>query len=155
PMQAHPPMPARVYAQPRFAPTVTQEMRMRAGMQAPPQMLTETPRTGAVRRSQPQAEPGSSERILRLATDSVVLVALAGGLLLMALLGGLSFGLRLFALIGLSAVPLIGIIAYVLWLDRWKPQPKILLGICLLWGAVAAVILTLVFSLFSDIALYM
>ena len=155
PMQWQPPVPARVYAQPRFAPTVTQEMRMRAGMQAPPQMVTETPWTGAVRQSQPQTEPGSTENIIRLAIGIVVLVALFGGLLLMALLGGLSFGLRLFALIGLSAVPLIGIIAYVLWLDRWKPQPKILLGICLLWGAVAAVILTLVFSLFSDIALYM
>src|SRR5699024_12664453 len=71
------------------------------------------------------------------------------------LMARVCFGLRLFAFIGLSAVPLIGIIAYVLWLDRWKPQPKILLGICLLWSAVAAVILTLVFSLFSDIALYM
>src|SRR5699024_2257859 len=100
-----PPVPARVYAQPRFAPTVTQEMRMRAGMQAPPQMLTETPWTGAVRQSQPQTEPGSTENIIRLAIGIVVLVALFGGLLLMALLGGLSFGLRLFALIGLSAVP--------------------------------------------------
>src|SRR5699024_6162972 len=140
PMQWQRRVPARVYAQPRFAPTVTQAMRMRAGMQAPPQMVTETPWTGAVRQSQPQTEPGSTENIIRLAIGIVVLVALFGGLLLMALLGGLSFGLRLFALIGLSAVPLIGIIAYVLWLDRWKPQPKILLGICLLWGAVAAVI---------------
>src|SRR5699024_1504187 len=114
PMQRQPPVPARVYAQPRFAPTVTQEMRMRAGMQAPPQMVTETPWTGAVRQSQPQTEPGSTENIIRLAIGIVVLVALFGGLLLMALLGGLSFGLRLFALIGLSAVPLIGIIAYVL-----------------------------------------
>src|SRR5699024_7912745 len=155
PRRCQPPVPARVYARPRFVPPVTQAQRMRAGMQAPPQMVTETPWTGAVRQSQPQTEPGSTENIIRLAIGIVVLVALFGGLLLMALLGGLSFGLRLFALIGLSAVPLIGIIAYVLWLDRWKPQPKILLGICLLWGAVAAVILTLVFSLFSDIALYM
>src|SRR5699024_1126767 len=144
-----------VYAPPRFAPTVTQAMRMRAGMQAPPQMVTETPWSPAARQSRPHAGPGSTGHIIRLAMRIVVHRALFGRVLLMSLLGGLSFRLRLFALIGLSAVPLIGIIAYVLWLDRWKPQPKILLGICLLWGAVTAVILTLVFSLFSDIALYM
>src|SRR5699024_6089089 len=91
PMQWQPPVPARVYAQPRFAPTVTQEVRMRAGLQPPPQMVTETPWTGAVRQSQPQTEPGSTENIIRLAIGIVVLVALFGGLLLMALLGGLSF----------------------------------------------------------------
>ncbi|WP_246490613.1 PrsW family intramembrane metalloprotease [Brevibacterium oceani] len=160
PMQMQPPMQpppaqARVYAQPRFAPTVTQEMRIRAGMQAPQQVVTETPWTGAVRQNQPPTEPDSTGNIVRLVAAILVLFVLVVGLILLAIAGGLSFGVRLFALIGLSAIPLVGIVAYVLWLDRWKPQPKLLLGICLLWGAVAAVILTLVFSFFTDLALYM
>lgn len=153
PVMYAPPVQARVYAQPRFAPTVTQEMRIRAGMQAPQQVVTDTPWTGAVRKAQPGTEPESTGNIVRLVAAILVLVGLVFGLIILAVLGGLSFGVRLFALIGLSAVPLIGIIAYVLWLDRWRPQPKLLLGICLLWGAVAAVILTLVFSIAGEIAL--
>lgn len=155
PMPGRPPVQARVYAQPRFAPTVTQEMRVRAGMQAPQQVVTETPWTGAVRKAQPETAPDSTGNIIRLVAAVLVLGILLVGLGGLALLGGLSFGARLFALIGLSAIPLVGIISYVLWLDRWKPQPKLILGICLLWGAVAAVILTLGFSLVGDIALYL
>ena len=154
-MYAPPPAQARVYAQPRFAPTVTQEMRIRAGMQAPQQVVTDTPWTGAVRKTQPETEPDSTGNIVRLVAAILVLVGLVIGLALLALLGGLSFGVRLFGLIGLAAIPLLGIIAYVLWLDRWRPQPKLLLGICLLWGAVASVILTLGFSLVGEVALYM
>ena len=154
-MYAPPPAQARVYAQPRFAPTVTQEMRIRAGMQAPQQIVTDTPWTGAVRKAQPEAAPDSTGNIVRLVAAILVLVGLVVGLILLAVVGGLSFGVRLFALIGLAAIPLVGIIAYVLWLDRWRPQPKLLLGICLLWGAVASVILTLGFSLVGDIALYL
>ncbi|MGO3054748.1 MAG: PrsW family intramembrane metalloprotease, partial [Brevibacterium aurantiacum] len=144
PMQGQPPMQRRTYEQARFAPTVTQEMRVRAHMQAPQQVVSETPWTGAVRQSQPEEEPGATANIIRLVIAILAVVGLFVGLLLLALIGGLSFGVRLFALVALSALPLIGIIAYVLWLDRWKPQPKIILGLCLLWGAVAAVILTLV-----------
>ncbi|GAA1537370.1 PrsW family intramembrane metalloprotease [Brevibacterium picturae] len=147
-------MQQRVYEQARFAPTVTQEMRVRARMQAPQQRVSDTPWTGAVRQSQPVEEPGSTANIIRLAIAIVAVVGLTIGLAVLALVGSLSFGVRLFALIALSAIPLIGIIAYVLWLDRWKPQPKIVLGLCLLWGGVAAVILTLVFSLVSQVALY-
>ncbi|WP_231939474.1 PrsW family intramembrane metalloprotease [Brevibacterium siliguriense] len=152
-MYAPPPAQVRVYAQPRFAPTVTQEMRIRAGMQAPQQVVTDTPWTGAVRKAQPKTQPDSTGNIVRLVAAILVLIGLVVGLALLALVGGLSFGVRLFALIGLSAIPLLGIIAYVLWLDRWRPQPKLLLGICLLWGAVAAVILTLAFSIAGEIAL--
>ncbi|MGO2036074.1 MAG: PrsW family glutamic-type intramembrane protease [Brevibacterium sp.] len=156
PQMYAPPMQPRVYEQPRFAPTVTQEMRIRAGVQAPQQMVTETPWTGAVRQSRPVEEaPDSTGNIIRLVLAIVVLVALVGGLLILALLGGIALGLRIFALIGLSAIPLIGIITYVLWLDRWKPQPKLLLGICLLWGAVASVTLTLLLGFVGDIALYL
>jgi hypothetical protein len=65
-MYAPPPAQARVYAQPRFAPTVTQEMRIRAGMQAPQQVVTDTPWTGAVRKAQPEAAPDSTGNIVRL-----------------------------------------------------------------------------------------
>ena len=153
-MQGQPPMQQRVYEQARFAPTVTQEMRVRARMQAPQQRVSDTPWTGAVRQSQPVEEPGSTANIIRLAIAIVVVVGLTIGLAVLALLGSLNFGVRLFALIALSAIPLIGIIAYVLWLDRWKPQPKIILGLCLLWGGVAAVTLTLLVSLISRIVLF-
>lgn len=147
-------MQRRVYEQARFAPTVTQEMRVRAHMQVPQQMVSETPWTGAVRQSQPEEEPESTANVVRLVIAILAVVGLFVGLLLLALLGGLNFGLKLFVLVPLSAIPLIGIIAYVLWLDRWKPQPKIILGLCLLWGAVAAVILTLFVTLVGQVALY-
>ncbi|WP_245940812.1 MULTISPECIES: PrsW family intramembrane metalloprotease [Brevibacterium] len=157
-MPAHPGMPGpmqpRVYEQARFAPTVTQEMRVRAAVQTPQRMVSDTPWTGAVRQSQPAEEPGSTGNIVRLVIAILAVCGLTLGLLLLALLGGLSFGVRLFALIGLSAIPLAGIILYVLWLDRWKPQPRILLALCLLWGGVASVILTLFVSLIGEVALY-
>ncbi|GAA1870067.1 hypothetical protein GCM10009813_33270 [Brevibacterium marinum] len=153
-MQNQPPMPQRVYAQPRFAPTVTQEMRVRAHMQAPQQRVSETPWTGAVRQSQTEESPESTANTMRLIFAILAVAVLTCGLLLLALFGGLSFGLRLFALVALAAIPLVGIVAYVLWLDRWRPQPKLILGLCLLWGGVAAVILTLFVSLASQIALY-
>ncbi|MDN6528924.1 MAG: PrsW family intramembrane metalloprotease [Brevibacterium sp.] len=153
-MQGQPPMQQRVYEQARFAPTVTQEMRVRARVQAPQQMVSDTPWTGAVRQSQPEEGPGSTANIVRLVIAILAVVGLTVGLLILALLGGLSLGVRLFAVVALSAIPLFGIIAYVLWLDRWKPQPKIVLGLCLLWGAVAAIILTLFFSLLGKVALY-
>ncbi|MCT1551361.1 PrsW family intramembrane metalloprotease [Brevibacterium casei] len=154
--QSHPgqPMQSRVYEQPRFAPTVTQEMRVRAQMQPPQHRVAETPWTGAVRRTPEPAEPGSPGNVVRLVLAILAVCALVFGLLVMAIFGGFSFGARLFGLIGLSAIPLIGIIAYVLWLDRWKPQPKLLLGLCLLWGAVASVVLTLFVSLVGEVALY-
>lgn len=155
PQMNQPPMQRRVYDQARFAPTVTQEMRVRAHMQAPAQVVSDTPWTGAVRQSQPEEEPGSTGNIVRLVIAIMAVCALTGGLLLLALFGGLALGLKIFGLVGLSAIPLIGIVAYVLWLDRWRPQPKILLGLCLLWGSVAAVILTLFVSLVSEVALYL
>lgn len=128
---------------------------MRAGMQAPPQVVTETPWTGAVRLSQPEEDPDSTGNTIRLVAAILILVVLFGGLLLLTVLGGIAFQWKLFALAGLAALPLIAIVAYVLWLDRWRPQPKLILSICLLWGGVAAVIITLVFSYIGQIALFM
>lgn len=152
--QPHPRlMQQRVYEQPRFAPTVTQEMRVRAQMQAPQQRVAETAWTGAVRRAEPPPEPGSTGNVVRLVLAILAVCVLVFGLLVMAIFGGYNFGTRLFGLIGLSAIPLIGIIAYVLWLDKWRPQPKLILGLCLLWGAVASVGLTLFVSFISEVAL--
>ena len=111
--QSHPgqPMQSRVYEQPRFAPTVTQEMRVRAQMQPPQHRVAETPWTGAVRRTPEPAEPGSPGNVVRLVLAILAVCALVFGLLVMAIWGGFSFGARLFGLIGLSAIPLIGIIA--------------------------------------------
>ncbi len=91
--------------------------------------------------------------VVRLVLAILAVCVLVFGLLVMAIFGGYNFGTRLFGLIGLSAIPLIGIIAYVLWLDRWRPQPKLILGLCLLWGAVASVGLTLFVSFISEVAL--
>lgn len=35
----------------------------------------------------------------------------------------------------LALVPLVIVLAGVLWLDRWEPEPKVLLLVALLWGA--------------------
>ena len=75
----------------------------------------------------------------------VVTVAVVVGALLMLLILALSGapGIMLLAT-ALAALPVGPVVAVYLWLDRYEPEPKLLLAYALLWGAFVATIAALV-----------
>lgn len=74
----------------------------------------------------------------------VVTVAVAVGALLMLLILALSGApaIMLLATV-LAALPVGPVVAAYIWLDRYEPEPKILLAFALLWGAFVATIAAL------------
>lgn len=143
----------RVYAQPRFSPTVTQEMRIRHQVQQRSGAPVDAPWATQAARRLPQEDPTAGANIARIVAASIVGAILLLGMLAILIFGAFSFDGAGLLVIGLSAIPLVLIILMVLWFDRWKPQPKLLLLVCLLWGAVASVIMTLIASWFGLVAL--
>lgn len=97
----------------------------------------------------PAASPGwSPRRILAVIGVSV----LSGALLLMLLIALIVLGPAGMVLVPLAAVPVL-VISTAIWLiDRWRPQPLLLTALCLLWGSVVSVLMTLVLGLGADIA---
>ena len=75
----------------------------------------------------------------------VVTVAVVVGALLMLVILAFSGapGILLLAT-GLAALPVGPLVAVYLWLDRYEPEPKLLLAYALLWGAFVATIAALV-----------
>lgn len=145
----------RTYAQPRFSPAVTQEMRVRAEVQQHAGGPVNAPWAAQAARRMPREDPSAGADIARIIVGVVV-----GTGLLLGFIGILTFGVFAFEgmgplVIALSAIPLAFIILMVLWFDRWKPQPKLLLAVCLLWGAVASVIMTFIASFLGIFALAM
>lgn len=97
----------------------------------------------------PVAGPGwGAGRVL-----TVIGVCLLGGvLLLMLLLALLVLGPAGMVLVPLAAVPVL-VIGTAIWLlDRWRPQSLLVMTLCLLWGAVVSVVMTLVLGLGAEIA---
>ena len=46
----------------------------------------------------------------------------------------------------LATVPLVGVLLFIRWIDRWEPEPRGALLFALLWGAGASVLIALAFS---------
>lgn len=80
-----------------------------------------------------------------LAFTIVVTAAVVVGALLMLLILALSGapGIMLLAT-ALAALPVGPVVAVYLWLDRYEPEPKLLLVFALLWGAFVATVAALV-----------
>ena len=138
----------RTYDEGRFAPSHTQALRIQHRVESHQGAPAQAPWTTQAISVTPSVaqKPSDTGDIVRL----VIALAL-GGLLLLGfaiifLFMTLSSGLVTFVAMFLSFFPLLLIIGMVLWFDRWKPQPKVAMGLCVLWGGVAAVILTLVFQ---------
>ncbi|KAA1418822.1 PrsW family intramembrane metalloprotease [Nocardioides humilatus] len=75
----------------------------------------------------------------------LVTVAVAVGALLMLVILALSGAPTIMVLAtGLAALPVGPVVAVYLWLDRYEPEPKLLLAYALLWGAFVATIAALV-----------
>lgn len=93
-----------------------------------------------------RSDPNSITRIVLLIVGGI-----ATALMLFALLAGLllywgmsSFSPLAILIVLASSIPLTAIVGTLFLIDRWKPQPIILFPLCVLWGAVAAVIFTLI-----------
>lgn len=145
----------RAYAQPRFSPTVTHEMRMRAQVQPRTGGPAEQPWVTQAIQRQPQLANPSEGADLARTIVSIALVGLLGlGLLLILGISAVLLPAGPVVIL-LAAVPLVFIMLMVWWFDRWKPQPFLLLVACLLWGAVASIIMTLIAQLIGITALAM
>lgn len=138
----------RTYDEGRFVPSQTQALRIQRRVETHQGAPAQAPWTTQAISVSPSVaqKPSDTGDIVRL----VISIAL-GGLLLLGfavifLLIMLQSGFVAFIALFLSAFPLLFIIGMVLWFDRWKPQPKVAMALCILWGGVAAVILTLVFQ---------
>ena len=46
----------------------------------------------------------------------------------------------------LATIPLVGVLLFIRWIDRWEPEPRGALLFALLWGAGASVLIALIFS---------
>jgi protease PrsW len=74
-----------------------------------------------------------------IAISLLSILALLLAVYLLAGLGPVAFGIG-----GIMAlVPLAIVLAGVHWIDRWEPEPRLILVFAFLWGAVAAVIIAL------------
>ena len=138
----------RTYDEGRFAPSHTQALRVQHRVESHQGAPAQAPWTTQAISVTPSVvqKPSDTGDIVRL-----VLALALGGLLLLGfaiilLFQTIASGLVTFVAMFLSFFPLLLIIGMVLWFDRWKPQPKVAMGLCVLWGGVAAVILTLVFQ---------
>ena len=75
----------------------------------------------------------------------VVTVAVAIGALLMLVVLALSGAPAIMLLAtALAALPVGPVVAVYLWLDRYEPEPRLLLAYALLWGAFVATVAALV-----------
>ncbi|WP_183095011.1 PrsW family intramembrane metalloprotease [Nocardioides stalactiti] len=80
-----------------------------------------------------------------LAFTVVVTVAVVVGALLMLLILALSGAPAIMLLAtALAALPVGPVVGVYLWLDRYEPEPKVLLSYALLWGAFVATLAALV-----------
>ena len=78
--------------------------------------------------------------ILGFLVISIILVVVV--LYLFAVLGATAL---LYAAI-LAAIPLVIVLLGIRWVDRWEPEPRVVLLFAFLWGAAASIFIALVFS---------
>lgn len=82
---------------------------------------------------------GSSGNAVGTVALLVVGLAAVWGLWIVVSLVGLSNGLVAFLA---ALLPLLVVLGVVAWLDRWEPEPKLMLLFALLWGAGVSVVLS-------------
>ncbi|WP_144573796.1 PrsW family intramembrane metalloprotease [Brevibacterium jeotgali] len=98
--------------------------------------------------------PHRTRNIVLLIAGILLTGALGLALFVIVLFQSIAFSGVGFVILLLSAIPLVAIIGTVLLLDRWKPQPILLMASCVLWGAVASVVITLVGQLIFGVAAF-
>ncbi|MCW2542175.1 MAG: PrsW family intrarane metalloprotease [Frankiales bacterium] len=105
-----------------------------------------------VYRPQPQAhhQPWLSRQRRATGAPIAVLVVLGIGAAILAVLIGVSDPTGLLVAAPCSALAMAVVLACYLWLDRWEPEPNRLLLLAFLWGAVVAVVVSLVLELATN-----
>lgn len=98
--------------------------------------------------------PHQTRNIVLLIAGILLTGALGFALFFIILFQSIAFSGVGFVILLLSGIPLVAIIGTVLLLDRWKPQPILLMASCVLWGAVASVVITLVAQLIFGVAAF-
>jgi FtsH-binding integral membrane protein len=100
-------------------------------------------------RPQPLAhhQPWLSRQRRATGAPIVVLVLLGIAAAILAVLIGVSDPTGLLVAAPCSALAMAAVLACYLWLDRWEPEPNRLLLLAFLWGAVVAVVVSLVLEL--------
>ncbi len=90
---------------------------------------------------------GSTGELVRIILGSLAVGLLGFGLLIIILLQSLTFNGLGVLIVLLSLVPMAFIFLVVLWFNRWKRRNPVWLVLPLLWGAVMAILFTLVVQL--------
>lgn len=101
-----------------------------------------------------EVNPHQTRNIVLLIAGILLTGALGFALFFIILFQSIAFSGVGFVILLLSGIPLVAIIGTVLLLDRWKPQPILLMASCVLWGAVASVVITLVGQLVFGVAAF-
>ena len=109
--------------------------------QAPSGQLTGASRIAYPTVSRPD---GSTGELVRIILASIVIGLLGFGLLLIILFQSLTFNGLGILIVLLSLVPMAFIFLVVLWFNRWKKRNPVWLVLPLLWGAVMAIVFTIV-----------
>jgi RsiW-degrading membrane proteinase PrsW (M82 family) len=117
--------------------------------------MTESDPPGVALNGDPVSErPGERPvtRPLRRGAATIVLAAI-GFLVLTVVLLVVAWYLlavlgptALLIAIALATVPLVGVLLFIRWIDRWEPEPRGALLFALLWGGGASILISLVFS---------
>jgi RsiW-degrading membrane proteinase PrsW (M82 family) len=83
------------------------------------------------------------------ATGAPVAVLIVLGIVaaVFAVIAGVADPVALLVAVPLSALAMLAVLAWYLWLDRWEPEPTRLLLLAFLWGATVAVMASLVLEL--------
>ena len=91
------------------------------------------------------AKPRRSGWVLAIAIVGFVLITLVLALVLVYLYAVLGPTALLYAGL-LASLPLVVVLLGIRWVDRWEPEPRIVLLFAFFWGAAASVFIALVFS---------
>ncbi len=91
------------------------------------------------------AAPRRSAGIVVLAIAGFVLITIVLALVLVYLYSVLGPTALLYAGL-LASIPLVAVLLGIRWIDRWEPEPRIVLLFAFFWGAAASVFIALVFS---------
>jgi RsiW-degrading membrane proteinase PrsW (M82 family) len=91
------------------------------------------------------AKPRRSGWVLAIAIVGFILITIILALVLVYLYAVLGPTALLYAGL-LASLPLVAVLLGIRWVDRWEPEPRIVLLFAFFWGAAASVFIALVFS---------
>lgn len=120
-----------------FAPSPAERASQNAAMAPPPNT------TGPIEQVWAPNQRASNRPILSIAGIAAGVIGMI--VVLIIVMRGTGIGQTTAGFV-LALIPLLIVLAGVMWLDRWEPEPKLLLVTALLWGAGVATLSSLVIN---------